>query len=183
MAVTRLEVTRREPVLGGARLGAGGAYEKIEGVLHFAVDPARPPVDLLADAVGEILSLAREGPRRVEQRHARQERREPSGPGRDHEVGIVSPLGLHPAALGELSFVESSPLLITPAPLELSEALRGNARVQLAHDHRDWLVVGRRADLVEPIDESPRERLTSDADRPRADHMLPISAERHTEEP
>ena len=42
MAVVRLEVTRREPVLGGARFGAGSAYEKIEGVLHFAVDPARP---------------------------------------------------------------------------------------------------------------------------------------------
>ena len=42
MAVVRFEVTRREPVLGGARFGAGSAYEKIEGVLHFAVDPARP---------------------------------------------------------------------------------------------------------------------------------------------
>ncbi|HEX7215746.1 MAG TPA: alpha/beta hydrolase domain-containing protein [Methylomirabilota bacterium] len=42
MAVVRLEVTRREPVLGGARFGAGSAYEKIEGVLHFAVDPAHP---------------------------------------------------------------------------------------------------------------------------------------------
>ncbi len=40
MAVVRLEVTRREPVLGGAPFGAGGAYEKVEGVLHFAVDPA-----------------------------------------------------------------------------------------------------------------------------------------------
>ncbi|HEX7786911.1 MAG TPA: hypothetical protein VF653_11895, partial [Methylomirabilota bacterium] len=49
MAVTRLEVTRREPVLGGARFGAGGAYEKIEGVLHFAVDPARPVHAPIAD--------------------------------------------------------------------------------------------------------------------------------------
>src|SRR5262247_849009 len=53
MAVVRLEVTRREPVLGGARFGAGGAYEKIEGVLHFAVDPARPVHAPIAD-----LSLA-----------------------------------------------------------------------------------------------------------------------------
>ena len=42
MAVVRFEVTRREPVLGDARFGAGSAYEKIEGVLHFAVDPAHP---------------------------------------------------------------------------------------------------------------------------------------------
>jgi hypothetical protein len=49
MAVTRLEVTRREPVLGGARFGAGGAYEKVEGVLHFAVDPAHPVHAPIAD--------------------------------------------------------------------------------------------------------------------------------------
>jgi hypothetical protein len=49
MAVTRLEVTRREPVLGGARFGAGGAYEKIDGVLHFAVDPADPVHAPIAD--------------------------------------------------------------------------------------------------------------------------------------
>jgi len=49
MAVVRLEVTRREPVLGGARFGAGGAYEKVEGVLHFAVDPARPVHAPIAD--------------------------------------------------------------------------------------------------------------------------------------
>jgi len=29
MAVVRLEVTRREPILGGAPFGAGGAYEKV----------------------------------------------------------------------------------------------------------------------------------------------------------
>ncbi len=49
MAVTRLEVTRREPVLGGAPFGAGGAYEKIEGVLHFAVDPAARVHEPIAD--------------------------------------------------------------------------------------------------------------------------------------
>ena len=49
MAVTRLEVTRREPVLDGARFGPGGAYEKIEGVLHFAVDPARLVHAVIAD--------------------------------------------------------------------------------------------------------------------------------------
>jgi alpha/beta hydrolase family protein len=49
MAVVRLEVTRRGPVLGGARFGAGSAYEKIEGVLHFAVDPALPVHAPIAD--------------------------------------------------------------------------------------------------------------------------------------
>jgi hypothetical protein len=49
MAVVRLEVTRREPVLGGAPCGGAGAYEKLEGVLHFAVDPSRPVHEPIAD--------------------------------------------------------------------------------------------------------------------------------------
>jgi hypothetical protein len=49
MAVVRLEVTRREPVLGGAPFGAAGPYEKLEGVLHFAVDPASPVHEPIAD--------------------------------------------------------------------------------------------------------------------------------------
>ena len=44
MAVVRLVVTRREPVLGVAVFkgagGTGSAYEKLEGVLHFTADPA-----------------------------------------------------------------------------------------------------------------------------------------------
>jgi hypothetical protein len=49
MAVVRLEVTRREPVLGGAPFGAGGPYEKIEGVLHFAADPSARVHEPIAD--------------------------------------------------------------------------------------------------------------------------------------
>jgi len=49
MAVVRLEVTRREPVLGGAPFGAGGAYEQVEGVLHFAVDPSVRVHEPIAD--------------------------------------------------------------------------------------------------------------------------------------
>jgi Alpha/beta hydrolase domain len=49
MAVVRCEVTRREPVLGGAPFGATGAYEKIEGVLHFAVDPTLRVHEPIAD--------------------------------------------------------------------------------------------------------------------------------------
>jgi hypothetical protein len=49
MAVVRLQVTRREPVLGGVPFGDAGAYEKIEGVLHLAVDPALPVHAPIAD--------------------------------------------------------------------------------------------------------------------------------------
>src|SRR5262252_210798 len=40
MTVTRFEIDRREPVLGGSPFGAAGPYEKIVGTLHFAVDPS-----------------------------------------------------------------------------------------------------------------------------------------------
>lgn len=50
MAVTRFEIRSREPFEGGRPFGDAGAYERIEGVLHFAVDPAhaanREVVDL-----------------------------------------------------------------------------------------------------------------------------------------
>lgn len=49
MAVLRLEVTRREPALGGAAFGAAGAYEKVEGPLHFGVDPSRRVHEPIAD--------------------------------------------------------------------------------------------------------------------------------------
>ena len=42
MSVTALEIQRREPVLSGRAFGAAGAYEKIIGSMHFAVDPALP---------------------------------------------------------------------------------------------------------------------------------------------
>ncbi|MDH4066368.1 MAG: alpha/beta hydrolase domain-containing protein, partial [Acidobacteriota bacterium] len=40
--VTRLEVVRREVVLDGQAFGAAGAYEKLVGTVHFALDPALP---------------------------------------------------------------------------------------------------------------------------------------------
>ncbi len=42
MAVMTVRVARREAVLGGRPFGEAGAYEKIAGTLHFAVDPAHP---------------------------------------------------------------------------------------------------------------------------------------------
>ena len=40
--VTRLEITRREVVLGGQNFGAAGPYEKLVGTVHFALDPRGP---------------------------------------------------------------------------------------------------------------------------------------------
>jgi len=40
--VTRVYVTERSDVLGGREFGAAGAYERIIGKAHFAVDPAKP---------------------------------------------------------------------------------------------------------------------------------------------
>ena len=49
MSVVRLEVQRREPVLNGTAFGDAGPYEKIAGVLHFAVDSALPVHEPIAD--------------------------------------------------------------------------------------------------------------------------------------
>lgn len=50
MPVIDVEVTRREPYAGGQSFGETGVYERIDGVLTFAVDPEneanRPIVDL-----------------------------------------------------------------------------------------------------------------------------------------
>jgi hypothetical protein len=40
--VVRIEVSSREPFAGGQAFGAVGAYEKVRGRLHYAVDPASP---------------------------------------------------------------------------------------------------------------------------------------------
>ena len=39
MSVVGLEIARREPFAGGHVFGAGGAYERIDGLLRFGVDP------------------------------------------------------------------------------------------------------------------------------------------------
>ena len=62
MGVVGLEITRREPVLGGAAFtgpdGVASAYEKVEGVLRFTADPAAPANEAIAD-----LGLAPRNPR------------------------------------------------------------------------------------------------------------------------
>ncbi|MBI1734698.1 MAG: hypothetical protein HYR51_05930 [Candidatus Rokubacteria bacterium] len=49
MAVTALEISHRSVVLDGRPFGAAGAYEKIAGVLRFAVDPALPAHAAITD--------------------------------------------------------------------------------------------------------------------------------------
>src|SRR5262245_28736090 len=42
MGVIRFEIRRRRPFAGGHPFGAAGPYERIDGKLHFAVDPGDP---------------------------------------------------------------------------------------------------------------------------------------------
>lgn len=49
MAATALEIQDRGVVLDGRPFGASGAYEKIAGVLRFAVDPASPANRAITD--------------------------------------------------------------------------------------------------------------------------------------
>jgi hypothetical protein len=65
MPVTRLEVRSRGPYESGAEFGEARAYERIDGVLHFAADPQSPAnaaiVDLARaerDAGGRVRFLA-----------------------------------------------------------------------------------------------------------------------------
>ncbi|MSP03182.1 MAG: hypothetical protein EXR07_19360 [Acetobacteraceae bacterium] len=40
--ILSVEITKREPLVGGAIFGASGAYERVEGVASGALDPAHP---------------------------------------------------------------------------------------------------------------------------------------------
>ena len=52
MAVTRLEIRSRRPYEDGVPFGEAGVYERLDGVIHFAVDPA-------TQANGAIVDLER----------------------------------------------------------------------------------------------------------------------------
>jgi hypothetical protein len=43
-AVERVEVLERIPFAAGTAFGDAGAYEKIRGIAHFALDPEAPPM-------------------------------------------------------------------------------------------------------------------------------------------
>lgn len=49
MAITAVEVKRREPFCPGMAFGEGGTYERIDAVARFAVDPAHPANGRIAD--------------------------------------------------------------------------------------------------------------------------------------
>ena len=48
-AVTRIEITQREPFAGGQGFGAAGAYEKVVGRFHGELDPAHPLNRVIVD--------------------------------------------------------------------------------------------------------------------------------------
>lgn len=47
--LVRIEVKSRADLLGGQAFGTAGAYEKLVGVLHFAIDPANSANRIIAD--------------------------------------------------------------------------------------------------------------------------------------
>ncbi len=49
MVVTRLEIRARGPYAEGVAFGAAGVYERIDGTIHFAADPAHPANALIVD--------------------------------------------------------------------------------------------------------------------------------------
>lgn len=49
MSLVRLETVRRAPFAGGHRFGAAGPYERLDGVLRLAVDPADSPNQRIVD--------------------------------------------------------------------------------------------------------------------------------------
>ena len=49
MAVTRIEINQRGPYAAGMTFGETGAYEQLDGTVHFAVDPANPANSLITD--------------------------------------------------------------------------------------------------------------------------------------
>ena len=49
MSLVRLDITARRPFAGGQTFGAVGAYEQLDGIAHFAVDPSHADNAVIAD--------------------------------------------------------------------------------------------------------------------------------------
>jgi hypothetical protein len=49
MALTRFEIARRGPYAGGLSFGRAGAFEQLDGIAHFAVDPLHPANNRIVD--------------------------------------------------------------------------------------------------------------------------------------
>ena len=47
--VVRVDVERRDDVADGRSYGTAGAYERVAGRIHFAVDPANPANRIVTD--------------------------------------------------------------------------------------------------------------------------------------
>src|ERR1700724_318384 len=47
--VARIEISRRQDVLGGKAFGEAGAYEKLVGKVYYAVAPENPHNRIIAD--------------------------------------------------------------------------------------------------------------------------------------
>ena len=42
MAMLAFKINKRQPLAEGRSFGATGAYEQIDGIAHFGIDPAHP---------------------------------------------------------------------------------------------------------------------------------------------
>ena len=49
MALVELEIRKRGPFADGKAFGEHGAYERIDGIARFAVDPAHPANRAIVD--------------------------------------------------------------------------------------------------------------------------------------
>ena len=49
MPVIKIEIKSRTTFAGGQAFGDAGAYEQMDGVVHFAVDPERAANETIAD--------------------------------------------------------------------------------------------------------------------------------------
>ena len=49
MALTKLDIRKRQPFAGGQVFGTAGKYEQIDGLAHFAADPLHPDNAVIAD--------------------------------------------------------------------------------------------------------------------------------------
>ena len=58
-AVERIEIIERVPFAPGVTFGESGAYEKIRGVAHYALDPKAiatyPPADITLERIGDLV--------------------------------------------------------------------------------------------------------------------------------
>ena len=62
MAVVGLDIHSRKPLADGASFGSVGTYERIDGIVRFAVDPAHPANPAIVDLDKAARDARRPGP-------------------------------------------------------------------------------------------------------------------------